>query len=174
MNSKIIFDSKKWHACQDHDWQDCALNANCYSYALNRPEYYWSVPGIGFVKTQAKKYIEDFNNYFKDVSLTEYRNELLQGAVRDGLIPTHEPIDREGYYLAALFFAHNEHDFHWYRKDDDGAWSHKDGWHAARNRDDNGNLLIDPRQTTHPPYSIFGGFFLVPRAGVKLSQNFSL
>jgi hypothetical protein len=174
MSKPLVFDPKKWHACQDHDWQKCALNANCYSYVLNRPDYFWAVPGMGFVKAEAKKYVEGFNNYFKDVSLTEYRNEIIQGAVRDGLVQTHELIDRDGFYLVALFFAHNAHDFHWYRKDDDGSWSHKDGWHMASNQDNDGNLLKEPPKETLSPYSIFGGFFLVPCEGVELKQNFDL
>lgn len=174
MINRVIFEPQKWHACQDSDWQKCTLNANCYSYALNRPEYFWSVPGMGFAKAEAKKYIAGFNNYFKGISLTEYRNELLQGAVRDGLLPVHEPIDHEGYYLTALFFANNDHDFHWYRKDNNGLWSHKDGWHAASNKDDNGDFINLPSKATHSPYSIFGGFFLVPNEGIKINQNFPL
>lgn len=174
MNNQVVFEPQNWHACHDHNWQKCSLNANCYSYALNRPEYFWSVPGIGFAKAEAKKYIACFNNYFKEISLTEYRNELLQGAIRDGLIPIHEPIDRECYYLTALFFAHNEYDFHWFRKDDNGFWSHKDGWHAVSNKDDEGDLINLPSKTTHSPYSIFGGFFLVPHKGIELTQNFPI
>jgi len=172
MNNKLVFESEKWHTCQGHDWQNCALNANCYSYVLNRPDYFWAVPGMGFVQAEAKKYVENFNNYFQGISLTEYRNEIIQGAIRDGLIQTKKLVDQEGYYLAALFFAQNTHDFHWYRKDDDGLWSHKDGWNLPSNQDDNGNLLKEPTITTRIPYSVFGGFFLVPRAGVKINQNF--
>jgi hypothetical protein len=35
-------------------------------------------------------------------------------------------------------------DYHWYRQDDDGSWSHKPGHAIARNTDASGNPIANP------------------------------
>lgn len=170
MNKKLYFSTESWHACSPDDWQDCTEGINCYSYILNKPEYYWSIPGMGFTKDSAKKYINDFNAYFKAFSLQVFREKLIKGAIKDGLTLVTELIDKDGYYLAALFFPPGDHDFHWYRNDDNGLWSHKDGWRSASDKDDAGNTISDPRSSVSR-YTVFGGFFLVPRQGITLPKN---
>lgn len=167
----LIFDPKKWHSCKEEDWRSCDRGVNCYSYVLDRPDYFWSVPGVGFFQMSAQKYIDAFNVHFSGGSREAFRLAMINGAQRDGLILVDEPLDREGYYPVALFFAEDDEDFHWYRKDDDGTWSHKDGWHAPSNQDELGQVIEDPR--THPPtaYTLFGGFFLVPQAGIRLEKR---
>jgi hypothetical protein len=118
MPTKITFEPANWHSCGEADWKTCKENANCYSYILNNPSYKWSVPGLGFSNDSAEKYIEKFNAYFKNVSHEDFRQKIIKGATEDGLVPITEPVEMEGYYLAALFFPANDYDFHWYRKDD--------------------------------------------------------
>lgn len=166
--------NREWHVCTENDWEQCTKGVNCYSYALNRPDYYWSVPGMGFAKTSARHYIDSFNAYFKSTSLENFRNQLIHGAIDDGLIAVEEANDREGFFLAALFFADDDHDFHWYRKDENGLWSHKDGWGSVKYSDENGNPISDPRKAVNNSYTIFGGFFLVPHTGIILRQNVPL
>ncbi|MFA4845360.1 MAG: hypothetical protein WC654_02270 [Patescibacteria group bacterium] len=172
--NKITFEPKKWHACTQNDWQTCESGVNCYSYVLDRPDYYWSVPGEGFVKTRAEKYFVSFNAFFSGFSQEDFHKHMIQGAMKDSLIHVEEPVERPGYYLSALFFAMNEYDFHWYRKDDDGFWSHKNGWHPVKETDDAGNHISDPRTCAHSEYPIFGGYFLAPRDGVTLTKRFPL
>ena len=38
-----------------------------------------------------------------------------------------------------------DEDYHWYRLDDNGLWSHKPGSTSATNLDGDGNLISDPR-----------------------------
>ena len=167
----LTFDPKKWHSCKEEDWRSCDRGVNCYSYVLDRPDYFWSVPGVGFFEMPAQKYIDAFNAHFSGSDREAFRSAMIAGAQRDGLILVEEPLDREGYDLAALFFAHDDEDFHWYRKDDDGTWSHKDGWHAPARVEEHDDLNVDPR--TYPPatYPLFGGFFLVPRTGIRLERR---
>lgn len=176
MAMELNFEPNKWYTCQQHDWHTCAQNANCYAYALNRSDYYWAVPGMGFAHTEAQHFFDSFNEQFKGVSLPDFQAQLKAGAVRDGLKPVEEPKNQEGYYLAALFFSDNpdDLDFHLYRKDSDGTWSHKDGWHEPGKVDANGNPINDPRNAANPEYPVFGGFFLVPNKGVALEQKFPL
>lgn len=173
-DNKIVFIPHAWHACTDHEWRNCSKAANCYSYALNKPGYYWSIPGLGFLKTKPEKLFNSFNRYFKGSSVTEYRRKMIEGAISDGLIPLDEPVDKEGYYLTALFFSNdrNNYDFDWYRKDDTGYWSHKDGWASPVNTDSRGEFITDPRNNGDQRYPVFGGFFLAPRRGIKITKKF--
>lgn len=52
-------------------------------------------------------------------------------------------------------------DFHWYRRDREGRWSHKPGRTAARDTDNSGNTITDPRLADRGPYVEFCGCFCV-------------
>ena len=171
---KLVFEPGRWHSCRKNDFLGCDRGVNCYAYMLNKPEYHWAVPGLGFAQTKARVFIESFNRHFKKVRLGEFRQRIIDGAIKDGLLPTKNPKGKKGYYLAALFFSNkiNNLDFHWYRKDGDGLWSHKDGWLPASDRDSKGKPIHDPRKDTQSGYPAFGGFFWVPRKGVKLARTF--
>ena len=40
-------------------------------------------------------------------------------------------------------------DYHWYRKDNNGYWSHKPGTNFVRNVDGNGSLIKNPAKANH-------------------------
>jgi hypothetical protein len=170
MENILHFEPNKWHHCWDHNWRDCRLNANCYSYVLNNPDYHWSIPGMGYSLAKAGDYFNEFNAYWKNYSFQEFRSKLTMGAQSDGLIPAEEAEDKEGFYITALFFPPDNYDFHWYRKDDNGLWSHKDGSLQATDKDLDRKVIKDPRNAK-ASYTVFGGFFLVPRRGVILIEN---
>lgn len=168
-----VYNPLAWHTCLGHDVATCDQGINCYSYALNQPDYFWSVPGHGRIKAPNWQFHEAFNTFFKSYSIRQVRQALQEGAERDGLIPTDEPTSQQGYYLTALVFApDNSTDFHWYRQDAGGLWSHKNGWQSVTNTDDDGVLIIDPRRAARRDYPHFAGFFLVPNAGVRIIQAF--
>jgi hypothetical protein len=92
----------------------------------------------------------------------------------------------EGFYKIALFVAPGE-DYHWYRQDDDGYWSHKLGDGPVLNVDGDGHAITDPRTASHNyenhfepitgraiggyNYRQFGGFFYVPEGGIRLRSG---
>lgn len=170
---KPIFEPKKWHACLESQWRTCRVASNCYSYALDKPEYYWSVPGMGYAKMAGQKFLEVATKVFQQYGLDEFQAKLQLGAEADGLIPIDTPTAKHGHYLTALFFSDNPDnlDFHWYRQDSDGIWSSKNGWHAPSRKDADGNAIKDPREVYDPDYPTFGGFYLVPSAGVTLQPS---
>ncbi len=172
----LTFDPSQWHSCFTHDWSSCDRGMNCYTYALNNPSYHWSVPGLGFVKSFPQPYYDSFNVQFKGVSLEKYREIIMQGAIADGLIPVADPIKQDGYYLVALRFNDDPKslDFDWYRQDDDGLWSHKDGWHRPTNLDSEKQVITDPRYLADRDYPVFASFFLAPRAGIVLTKKFPI
>jgi hypothetical protein len=82
------------------------------------------------------------------------------------LEPGQEPVNVPGYYLIALIVCGN--DYHWLRQDSNGYWSHKPGITNAKDTDDDGNRIWDPRRATYRthPY-VFECFYQAPAGGVK-------
>ena len=66
----------------------------------------------------------------------------------------------EGTYKVALIYG--DTDYHWYRQNPDGTWSHKPGRTEVTNLDANGHLIYDPLYAEHLDiYSHFYGYFAV-------------
>lgn len=59
-------------------------------------------------------------------------------------------------------------DFHWYRLDDNGLFSHKPGKTEATNVDNSGNIIKDPRKADRGPYTEFVGFMETRRDKIKI------
>ncbi len=72
------------------------------------------------------------------------------------------------HHQVALVIA-PEWDYHWYRKDRDGKWSHKMGGTPATNLDNSGNIITDPRTADRGRYTIFCGCFCVNKSSVSIS-----
>lgn len=86
-------------------------------------------------------------------------------------IQQNTPIDVanvSGYYLIALVVARGV-DYHWYRQDDTGLWSHKPGHTKARNTDESGKPIVDPRECNLGIYS-FTNFYYAPKGGVRTAS----
>ena len=68
-------------------------------------------------------------------------------------------------YKIALVIASN--DYHWYRQDSSGYWSHKPGLTDITNKDASGNLITDPRTCdrdySYADYSTWGGYYIISR-----------
>ncbi len=175
-NKAITFEPKRWHSCTEADWQNCDKASNCYSYILDQPDYYWSQPGMGYVRTKPLPYFTSFNDFFKDFSLKDFMTFMLRGAVKDGLVRIPAGLNHDGYYTAALYFKEqpDNFDLHWFRQDDDGTWSHKDGWRSVSNLDDSGKIITDVSDAPLKEYSLFGSYFLVPRNGIHLEPVFPM
>ena len=60
-------------------------------------------------------------------------------------------------------------DYHWYRQDADGMWSHKMGQTPATNRDNSNNLITDPAAANRGAYTNFCGYFCVYEPDVTIS-----
>jgi hypothetical protein len=80
-------------------------------------------------------------------------------AHRDGQAPIPDPnfTPSQGH-IVALVVAPG-YDYHWYRRDNNNLWSHKPGQTPARNIDNSGRLIADPRNCDRRPYITFCGFF---------------
>lgn len=52
--------------------------------------------------------------------------------------------------------------YHFYRQDDNGFWSHKDGGRKATNLDEDDKLISDPKYANRGRYKLFCNYFCVP------------
>ncbi len=61
--------------------------------------------------------------------------------------------------LLAMVIAPSIPDYHWYRRDANGFWTHKPGHTPATNVDNSGVTITNPETANRGPYTIFGGYF---------------
>lgn len=134
--------------------------ANCYSYAFNahrnpttgKLEYMQPGQASGYVLTSSEV------TAAKVISLVQSDAQIL------GF--TFKSVGRDtkcspGTYKVALVINPYK-DYHWYRQDSDGFWSHKLGPTPVRKTDESEkNLIIDPQTADRGVYSVFAGYFEV-------------
>jgi hypothetical protein len=66
-----------------------------------------------------------------------------------------------GWYVALVIWPNA--DYHWYRQDKVGCWSHKPGGTAARNVDNAGHAITDPKTCNRGPYTNFCTYMVTNR-----------
>lgn len=127
-------------------WNDPAhiSKNNCYNYASNRRTDTFAQPGRAT------------GHMYSVINCAEVTN----GAVSDGASLTCAPASQAPRWYMALVIAPGPGfvDFHWYRKAKEGFWGHKPGGTAARNTDNSGHIVNDPRTADRGPYTIFCRF----------------
>ena len=116
-------------------------NNNCYNYANNRITNTFAQPGraTGHMYT----------------ALT--CPAVTAAAHSDGLVNSPNftaPLAAgHGWYVALVIWPGQ--DYHWYRQDKVGCWSHKPGSTPARNTDNSGHAISDPKTANRGPYTQF-------------------
>jgi len=133
-------------------------STNCYAYAVDDPNGH---PLGGKPQPGVK-----CGHPWKTVSC----KDVTAASKCDGLIPApNPPAPKAGYYPVALVSAPGV-DYHWYRLDNNGTWSHKPGHGTARNVDSSGKIITNPEtadRSGYPNYSDFCGYFYVPKGGAS-------
>jgi len=125
------------------DWNGswCGLN-NCYNYGANWRTDNFAQPGYGSGAT------------YEDITVPE----IIRASVSDGF---RLDCDGKKNHVIKVWFCLIEHgDFHWYRQtkpvDGEERWCHKMGGSPARNTDDSGNPITDPRTADRGWYTTEG------------------
>ena len=142
------FDPGAWN-----DGGPIQSNNNCYNYACDIQNGTFAQPG---------------NAGGSPFSTTDCA-AVGAGAVADGLAPIDcdEKECSECCHIGALVIWPGT-DFHWFRRDRDGNWTHKPGSTPARNTDNSGNIITDPRTADRGPYTVFCGCFCICAAKVSI------
>lgn len=124
---------------------------NCYSYAANRAN-----PLSNGIIAQ----FGSANRLFPITVVTG--SSCLRGALSDGLIVSQGPSQSlaagQGHH--ACIVVNPYRDFHLYRQDSDGGWSHKID--VPTRLDHSGNVIIDPRLSDRSGYALFVAWVIVP------------
>lgn len=125
---------------------------NCYNYASNKRTNTFAQPGRGS------------GQIYTAITCPA----VTLAALRDGLHRRFVcfPDAEKPRYLVALVVAPGPGfvDFHWYRRNKEGFWSHKPGGTAARNVDNSGKIITDPATCNRGPYTQFCGYFYTCRS----------
>ena len=160
------------------DWDSPIKDScNCYAYALNNQVYpgsnmLWQKQQMGEYKgnaymysalTEENIYTAVCNDYSK-YNLDFNTSLIFQRIGRYDVCPA-------GTYKVALVIAPGL-DYHWYRQDADGLWSHKRGLNPVERTDYSGNLIIDPYVADRGAYTTFLGYYAVsPWNGMYAPSN---
>ena len=70
-------------------------------------------------------------------------------------------VAKPGNWVVALAYATDGSDYHWYRRNDDGTWSHKPGSTPIISWDASGNTITDPATCNRGIYDGFLGYYEV-------------
>lgn len=131
-------------------WNDggtVQFNNNCYNYSNNKRTDTFAQPG----RAAGAMY----------TSLT--CPEVTSGALADGLDPLPPSGDcPKGFcrkYAKLALVVAPGWDYHWYRLDKNGMWTHKPGGTPATNLDNSGNPITNPETADRGPYTEFCGYF---------------
>ena len=138
-------------------WNDnngIQFSNNCYNYACDLRTDTYAQPGLAT------------GNQYNSIDC----RQVGAGAMSDGLVWVEADKGcgcAECQHRVALVIAPG-YDFHWYRLDRSGRWSHKPGGTEATNLDNSGNPINDPRAADRGPYTVFCGFYCVKKSTVTI------
>lgn len=152
--------------------QNCC---NCYAYALNNQVYpdtnfLWFKQQMGYYKGANYKYsaLTETNIYTAVVNDYSAYNEDFDTSLIFQRIGRYD-VCPAGTYKVALVVS--EEDYHWYRQDADGLWSHKRGLNPVERTDYSGNLIIDPYIADRGSYTEFLGYYAVTPWSESFTAN---
>jgi len=141
------------------DWCRQCVN-NCYNYATNTRSDSFGQPGYasGFFLFAAPLDVAIVQRY-------SFYDGLLDAPYATGTSCL------GGLILVALALdlTPGDQDYHWWRRNSDGYWSHKPGGGAATDKDASHNLIIDPLLCNRGRYTTWGGYMVVTPGGVRVS-----
>ena len=162
--SELEYEPLKWD-------NEVESNNNCYGYALNNQVY----PGTNnlWYKQQPGEYSNNtITECTADILVNAVTNDFSAYSSYKNSLYKFEPIGKyekcpEGTYKVALvcyktgWWIFTSQDYHWYRQDADGYWSHKQGTTQVKRTDASDKLIVDPETCDRGSYTNFVGFFAV-------------
>jgi len=159
-----ILDFEYWNTLDE----DVLNYTNCYSYAFDRIENNRNS------KLQPGELSNDeYNKYTCNHIVNKIKKDHSGIYKTDNI----EYIPCNHYKIALVIDNKGNHDdYHFYRKDHNGLWSHKRGKYPITNLDASNNLIYDPKYADRNydkedndefNYEIFCGYYSIPYTGKK-------
>lgn len=178
-------------------WNDAAAlqkSNNCYNYATNVPNGTFAQPGMGGMRPLTALTCAELREAAEADGLV-YAGDTLATATcgsdccRVALVVAERRVD-----TTTTPPRINLPDFHWYREDQDGTWSHKPGGDPAVRFDSADASILDPAHASrdnnlglrtvplgdagatitvevHLDYNLFCGYYCVCRGAVTLAGS---
>lgn len=148
-------------------WNDSAnvFRANCYGYILNRIANDTSDPLAGYMFQPGYRTGNYYTSLTASAIITAVKSDMkdLGRTIRSS---SYSETPGSNEYKVALVIAPGI-DYHWYRQDSDGGWSHKPGLTNIDYRDASGNFISDPqtcdRNYSYANYSTWGGYYIISK-----------
>lgn len=125
---------------------------NCYNYANDHITNTFAQPGRAHGHQATKMACPDVDAAAQADGLKNTPN--FTGTLTAG----------HGWYVALVVWPNV--DYHWYRQDKVGCWSHKPGGTAARNVDNSNQAITDPKTCNRGPYTQFCGYLITTKSVV--------
>lgn len=125
-----------------NDQGNVQYSTNCYAYALDRR--------LGFSrgdKLQPGELSGQPLSSSSDIEVSRIIELVEADAAAEGFVfesVSADEICSNGTYKVALV-VDPKIDYHWYRQNSDGKWSHKPGHTEVTNTDASGNVIYDPQ-----------------------------
>jgi len=159
-----IYNKKNWNKIYYKNYKH-----NCYAYALDQ-----------FDDLTITNYKPQMGNYGYPVDIPgkslKSCNDLKHRVLIDNphiYKISYKDKCKNGYYKTNLFIAPN-HDYHWYRQDNDGTYSHKPGLTKITDRNNSNIKIINPylanriryNQNSITDYTLACDTFCVPKSNI--------
>jgi hypothetical protein len=142
-------------------WNEATVieNNNCYAYATNMIRDSFPRPGRAGGNNPPSPGRAGYNC-----------SSFVAAAESDGLVTTDcdKACPKCSYKVALVIKPTAKQDYHWYRQDNNGNWSHKPGESKATNVDNSKKTIVDPRTADRGLYTSFCGCLCVPPSKVKI------
>lgn len=145
------------------------LMCNCYGYALNNqihPDYtnnLWYSQQMGTYYSAYYSHATE-NDIFSAVSAdyNKFRENFNKsGSFTISRIGQYATCPAGTYKVALVKNPNSSKEYHWYRQDSTGKWSHKNGSYSVTDRDESDNVILDPWTADRGIYTEFLGYYAV-------------
>jgi hypothetical protein len=147
---------------------------NCYSYYLNKVSgealhlCKFDLPKYNMCRRSQPGYASGYPQLQeKDYTCKEIMKRTIADNPEIRVIRGPEKGCKANEYMGAVVVA-PKYDYHYYRYNDEGQWTHKPGYKPTTNLDANNNVITDPKTANRNynkklNYTQFCGYTCVPR-----------
>ncbi|MCL1873950.1 MAG: hypothetical protein FWF85_07525 [Clostridiales bacterium] len=149
------------------------VTTNCYAYALDlkrdpfTKDYFYGMLQPGSLSSGKHNNSTAVDIPYKEPD--EAYNVIFEAARQDAWAYENDFARSDkwekapaGMYKVALALKNTifSKDYHWYRQDESGYWSHKQDSRPVSNLDESSKPITDPQYCNRGAYEHFGGFFI--------------